>query len=120
MKPLGPIPAGFEAENGELALGGQAVSALVEQAGETPLFIYSRDMIAQRIADLRRAMPDRRARAVSDRPPGAAPMWNRQARASSRNVVPAPRPCGAGKRSRRLGSSVLPLADAESASGRAV
>lgn len=59
MKPLGPIPAGFEALDGELAISGRKASDLVAQAGETPLFVYSRAMIAQRIADLRSAMPDR-------------------------------------------------------------
>ncbi len=59
MKSTGPIPAGFETLNGELAIGGKPVSELVEQAGRTPLFVYSGDMIAQRIADLRAAMPDR-------------------------------------------------------------
>jgi diaminopimelate decarboxylase len=59
VKPLGPVPAGFDAVKGELAIGGQTVSALFEQAGETPLFVYSQDLITQRIGDLRRAMPDR-------------------------------------------------------------
>ena len=53
MKPLGPIPAGYEAIDGELAVGGTPASALVEQAGGTPLFVYSRDLIRQRMAELR-------------------------------------------------------------------
>lgn len=57
MKPLGPIPAGFTAINGELAIGGQPASTLVAQAGETPLFVYSRAMLDQKMADLRAAMP---------------------------------------------------------------
>lgn len=61
MKPLGPIPAGFEALDGELAIGGKTASALVAQAGGTPLFVYSRDRIARRIAHLRAAMPERLA-----------------------------------------------------------
>ncbi|KPL67481.1 diaminopimelate decarboxylase [Erythrobacter sp. SG61-1L] len=61
MKPLGPIPAGFEILDGELALGGRTASALVAEAGGTPLFVYSRDRIARRIADLRAAMPERLA-----------------------------------------------------------
>ena len=61
MKPLGPIPAGFEALDGELAIGGRTASELVAQAGGTPLFVYSREMIARRIADLRAAMPPRLA-----------------------------------------------------------
>ncbi|HZF45238.1 MAG TPA: pyridoxal-dependent decarboxylase, exosortase A system-associated [Sphingomonadaceae bacterium] len=61
MKPLGPIPAGFVALDGELAIGGKPASELVAQAGDTPLFVYSREMIARRIADLRAAMPLRLA-----------------------------------------------------------
>ncbi|MDE0900433.1 MAG: pyridoxal-dependent decarboxylase, exosortase A system-associated [Erythrobacter sp.] len=59
MKPLGPIPAGYVAIGGELAIGGRPVSHWVEQAGRTPLFVYSRDRIAQRFETLRAAMPDR-------------------------------------------------------------
>lgn len=59
MKPLGPIPAGFVAIGGELAIGGRKASALVEAAGGTPLFVYSGDMIRRRLADLRAAMPKR-------------------------------------------------------------
>lgn len=59
MKPLGPIPAGYTAIAGELAIGGQSASALVKQAGGTPLFVYSRDLIAARLAALRAAMPQR-------------------------------------------------------------
>ncbi|MEG9268104.1 pyridoxal-dependent decarboxylase, exosortase A system-associated [Qipengyuania sp. Mu-71] len=59
MKPLGPIPAGYAAIGGELAIGDKPVSHWVEQAGWTPLFVYSRDRIAQRFETLRAAMPDR-------------------------------------------------------------
>ena len=59
MKPLGPVPAGYEAIGGELAIGGRPASALVEQAGGTPLFVYSSELIRRRMADLRAAMPDR-------------------------------------------------------------
>ncbi|MGE3690758.1 MAG: pyridoxal-dependent decarboxylase, exosortase A system-associated [Novosphingobium sp.] len=58
MKPLGPIPAGFEAADGILAFGGTPVTELVRQAGGTPLFVYSADMIRARIAALRAAMPE--------------------------------------------------------------
>ena len=57
-KPLGPIPQGFGAIDGELAIGGRNVRDLVEEAGDTPLFIYSRDMLDARMAELRAAMPD--------------------------------------------------------------
>ena len=42
MKPVGPIPAGYDSIDGELAIGGQRASAWVAEAGRTPLFVYSR------------------------------------------------------------------------------
>lgn len=59
MKPLGPIPPGYTTVDGELAVGGLPASALVEQAGGTPLFVYSRDLLDRRVAELRAAMPER-------------------------------------------------------------
>lgn len=59
MKALGPIPAGFDAVGGELAVGGRPASALVEAAGGSPLFVYSADLIRRRVAELRQAMPER-------------------------------------------------------------
>ena len=59
MKPLGPIPPGYEALNGELAIGGRSASSLVEAAGGTPVFVYSRTHLDRRIAELRAAMPER-------------------------------------------------------------
>ncbi len=59
MKPLGPIPPGFDAIEGELAIGGRVVSALVDDAGGTPLFVYSSALIRRRVADLQAAMPER-------------------------------------------------------------
>lgn len=61
MKPLGPIPPGYGAIDGELAVDGYKASDLVAQAGRTPLFVYSRALLSRRIADLRAAMPDRLA-----------------------------------------------------------
>lgn len=61
MKPLGPIPPGFAAIDGELAISGHKASDLVAQAGSTPLFVYARDLLDQRVALLRAAMPDRLA-----------------------------------------------------------
>ena len=61
MKPLGPIPAGFTAIDGELVIDGRKVSALVAQAGSTPLFVYSAALLRQRVAALRAAMPERLA-----------------------------------------------------------
>ncbi len=59
MKPLGPIPDGFEAIDGELAIGGKLASHWAQEAGRTPLFVYSRSRIEQRFADLHAAMPQR-------------------------------------------------------------
>lgn len=58
MKPLGPIPAQFGSSDGALAIAGRTAAELVELAGGTPLFVYSRQLIADRIARLRAAMPD--------------------------------------------------------------
>jgi diaminopimelate decarboxylase len=57
IKPMGPIPAGFESEGGILLIGGRGVAALADEAGETPLFVYDATMIRQRVAALRAAMP---------------------------------------------------------------
>jgi diaminopimelate decarboxylase len=58
MKPLGPIPPGYAADpQGHLRIGGHDVTSLIEAAGDTPLFVYDLDMIAQRVARLRAAMP---------------------------------------------------------------
>lgn len=59
MKPLGPIPAGFVAIEGELAIGGRKATELVEEAGTTPVFVYSGDLLRRRVAELRAAMPER-------------------------------------------------------------
>ncbi len=59
MKPLGPIPPGYGAIDGELEIGGKHATHWVEQAGRTPLFVYSRDLIERRLAALRAAMPER-------------------------------------------------------------
>ena len=61
MKPLGPIPDGFTARDGELIVGGRTARELVAQAGDTPLFVYAKDLISARVARLRSAMPDRLA-----------------------------------------------------------
>lgn len=59
MKPLGPIPPGYARKDGELVIAGKTASALVKEAGGTPLFVYSQGLIAARMADLRAAMPAR-------------------------------------------------------------
>lgn len=59
MKPVGPIPAGYEAIDGELAIGGKRASELVAEAGRTPVFVYSRALLDARVAELRAALPGR-------------------------------------------------------------
>ena len=61
MKATGPIPAGYSAIDGELAVDGVTAGALVERAGDTPVFVYSSDHLRHRVADLRAAMPGRLA-----------------------------------------------------------
>ncbi len=61
MKPLGPIPAGYETIDSELAIGGRKASDLVAEAGDTPLFVYSSAHLRRRVAELRAAMPKRLA-----------------------------------------------------------
>ncbi|MFC0204815.1 pyridoxal-dependent decarboxylase, exosortase A system-associated [Novosphingobium soli] len=59
MKALGPVPAGYGSLGGVLAVGGRAVTEWVEEAGGTPLFLYSADHVRRRVAELRAALPGR-------------------------------------------------------------
>jgi len=59
MKDLGPIPPYFSAIDGELTISGRKASALVEEAGDTPLFVYSAEIIKLKIAALRKVFPSR-------------------------------------------------------------
>lgn len=59
MKPVGPIPPGFETLDGELAIAGRRASELVAEAGRTPVFVYSRALLDARMAELRAALPAR-------------------------------------------------------------
>jgi diaminopimelate decarboxylase len=59
MKPVGPIPPGFDCIAGELAIGGRCASDLVAEAARTPLFVYSRAHLDRRVAELRAALPPR-------------------------------------------------------------
>ena len=61
MKPLGPIPAGYDVLDGELAIAGHTASELVAMGGDTPLFVYSRSHLHARVAELRAAMPQQLA-----------------------------------------------------------
>lgn len=58
MKAMGPIPAGFEAgSDGALAIDGHSATTLVAEHG-SPLFVYDRHRIGQKIAHFRAVMPD--------------------------------------------------------------
>ncbi len=57
VKPTGPIPQGYDDKDGELLIGGEKASELVDQHG-SPLFIYSKDQLDKRFAGLRNAMPE--------------------------------------------------------------
>jgi diaminopimelate decarboxylase len=55
-KPTGPLPSEFCADgSGMLLVGGRRADALVQQAGDTPLFVYDASMVAARIARFRAA-----------------------------------------------------------------
>ena len=57
-KPMGPIPAGYEADSESmLIIGGRRADALVTQAGDTPLFVYDLGLIDARIASFRAIFP---------------------------------------------------------------
>lgn len=57
VKPIGPIPSGYESRDGELVIGGETASALVAEHG-SPLFVYDRNLLRARIEALRAAMPE--------------------------------------------------------------
>jgi diaminopimelate decarboxylase len=55
-KPMGPIPRGFAADaDNMLLIGGHRADALVEEAGDTPLFVYDLALIDAKIARFRAA-----------------------------------------------------------------
>jgi diaminopimelate decarboxylase len=51
------VPPGFATIDGELAVGGRRVSDWAAEAGDTPLVLYDRTMVAARVTRLRAAMP---------------------------------------------------------------
>jgi len=57
VKATGPIPAGFRAIDGELAIGGVRASELVARVGDTPLFVYDLGRVRAQVARLRSALP---------------------------------------------------------------
>lgn len=58
MKPHGPIPPGYAAdEDGMLLIGGDRADMLADMAGDTPLFVYDSAKLTARVAAWRAAMP---------------------------------------------------------------
>ena len=49
----------FAVENGELKVGGVSLSQLVARVGQTPFFAYDRELMRQRVVQLRSALPAR-------------------------------------------------------------
>jgi len=59
VKPLGPIPPGFEADGrGRLLIGGRPADELVAEAGGTPLFVYDLMRVAGQVQRFRSAFPE--------------------------------------------------------------
>ncbi|MFZ2997811.1 pyridoxal-dependent decarboxylase, exosortase A system-associated [Sphingobium sp.] len=59
MKPMGPIPPWFAADEGMLLIGGCGAASLVDEAGDTPLFVYDMAIVEAQIRRFRDAMPGR-------------------------------------------------------------
>lgn len=57
MKPMGPIPPFFSGEEGMLLIGGCGAASLVDEAGDTPLFVYDLGIVEAQVKALRDAMP---------------------------------------------------------------
>lgn len=53
MKPSGPIPPGYRWDGPDLLIAGRPARAWVEEAGDTPCFVYARALVDARIAALR-------------------------------------------------------------------
>jgi len=58
MKPMGPIPGWFAQEEGMLIIGGCGAASLVDEAGDTPLFVYDMEIVQAQVRRFREAMPD--------------------------------------------------------------
>ncbi|MGK6323616.1 pyridoxal-dependent decarboxylase, exosortase A system-associated [Sphingomonas sp. DT-51] len=57
MKPIGPLPARFAAQQGPLTIGGRDAAALLAEHG-SPLFVYDMAAVAAQVARFRATMPD--------------------------------------------------------------
>jgi diaminopimelate decarboxylase len=58
MKPMGAIPADYAGRDGQLLIGGRTAEALIEAAGDTPLFVYDMGIVRDRIARFRAGFPN--------------------------------------------------------------
>ena len=58
MKPMGPVPPWFSAEEGMLLIGGCGAESLVDEAGDTPLFVYDMGIVEAQVRRFRAAMPE--------------------------------------------------------------
>jgi diaminopimelate decarboxylase len=56
-KPMGAIPQGFTADDGMLLIGGRRADALVDEAGDTPLFVYDLERVTAQVRRFRSACP---------------------------------------------------------------
>ncbi|HEX8308557.1 MAG TPA: pyridoxal-dependent decarboxylase, exosortase A system-associated [Allosphingosinicella sp.] len=54
---MGAVPAGFEAEHSMLLIGGRRADSLVEEAGDTPLFVYDLSRVTAQVERFRSACP---------------------------------------------------------------
>jgi diaminopimelate decarboxylase len=52
------LAARFGRHDGALAVGGVPVRRLAARVGATPFFAYDRDLLSERVAEVRRALPD--------------------------------------------------------------
>lgn len=57
MKPMGPIPPAFADQRGDLIIAGKNWAEWIEDAQDTPAFIYDFGIVAAQIAALRAALP---------------------------------------------------------------
>lgn len=57
MKPMGSIPPYFSGEDGMLLIGGCGAASLVEEAGDTPLFVYDLSVVKAKVSRFRAAIP---------------------------------------------------------------
>jgi len=56
---MGPFPKAYKSNaNSELQISGRTVNSIAQEVGTSPIFIYSREFLTQKIQELRMAMPD--------------------------------------------------------------